>query len=236
MSICSVDGCGGVVDSLGFCSKHYQRLLKRGSTDDYLGAHGVKRVCSVDGCNGAYEAKGLCGKHYKRLKTHGSPEENSRTHAPLDDRFWRYVEKTDDCWMWVGGSKSQNGYGMIQIDGKRSSKVLAHRLSYEIHKGVIPDGMVVMHNCDNPSCVNPDHLSLGTQSQNIIDAFAKGRKMSKPPHKFGESHGASKLMESDAIEILKSMEAAKILAAKYGVHKSAIDRLRSGKTWKHLPR
>jgi hypothetical protein len=183
-----------------------------------------------------YEARGFCQKHYARFKKYGAHVDNNRSHAPATDRFWRYVNKTDGCWLWTGGSRSKKGYGQIGGGGKGAKHILAHRLSYEIHKGQIPEGMVVMHSCDNPSCVNPDHLSVGTQSQNILEAFAKGRKVCRPPHKFGESHGASKIKELDAIEILKSTEATKIIAAKYGVSKSAIERLRNGKSWKHLPR
>jgi hypothetical protein len=236
MAVCSVDGCCGQVASLGFCGKHYQRFKKRGTTADYLGCHAIKRVCSVDGCGGGVEAKGLCEKHYVRLKTHGSHDENNRTHAPVEVRFWRYVEKTDSCWVWTGGSKNQKGYGQIGSGGKGAKHILAHRLSYEIHKGKIPDGMVVMHSCDNPSCVNPDHLSIGTQSQNILEAFSKGRKNSVPPHVYGDSCGASKLNKFQAIEVIESTDATKLLAAKYGVSKSAIERVRNGKTWRHLPR
>jgi len=236
MSVCSVDGCDRLVFRDGYCSMHYQRLIKRGSTDDYLGAHGVKRVCSVDGCGGVFEAKGLCDKHYKRLKSHGTPEAGKWTHAPVEERFWRYVNKTDGCWLWTGGSVNQKGYGQIGGGGKGAKHILAHRLSYEIHKGPIPDGLLIMHSCDNPSCVNPEHLSVGTQSQNILEAFAKGRKNAVPPHVYGDVCGASKLKELEAIEILKSTEATKIIAAKYGVSKSAIERLRNGKSWKHLPR
>ena len=190
-------------------------------------------ICTVDGCDKDVDARGFCHTHYQRFKRHGSPNENSLSHAPPEVRFWRYVEKTDGCWLWVGGSKSQKGYGKIEIKGKHK---LAHRLSYEIHKGPIPDGLLVMHSCDNPSCVNPDHLSVGTQSQNILEAFAKGRKNAVPPHVFGESCGASKISEKVAIEILASKDPSKALMARYGVSKSIIQRLRAGDTWKHLPR
>lgn len=235
MSTCSVNGCLLKVSGLGMCAMHYQRFKKRGSPDDYLGCH-VERFCSIDGCGEIVDAKGLCGKHYKRLLKHGSPDERKHNHAPVEVRFWRYVEKTENCWIWTGRSRNKKGYGQLGGGGRGADHILAHRLSYQMHHGPIPDGMVVMHSCDNPSCVNPDHLRTGTQSENILEAFSKGRKNAKPPHVFGDSCGASRLKETEAIEVLKSNEPTKMLAAKYGVSKSAIERVRNGKTWRHLPR
>lgn len=236
MSTCSVTGCANEVISNDLCSKHLQRLQKRGTTDDYPGCHGIEKICSVDGCTGLVDAKGLCRKHYQRFKRYGTPDDNERSHAPLEVRFWRYVEKTDSCWLWTGKSLNKKGYGQIQIGGQGTKHKTAHRLSYELHHGPIPDGMVVMHSCDNPGCVNPDHLSLGTQSQNILDAFARGRKNAIPPHVFGEKCGASKLTEAQAIDVIKSSEPMKILAARFGVSNSAIERIKNGKSWRHLPR
>lgn len=233
MGKCSVDGCDDVVHSLGMCGKHYQRFKKYGSADDYLGAHGVNRFCSVEGCGGVFEAKGLCDKHYQRFRKYGSPEGGEANHAPLEVRFWRYVDKTGGCWVWTGGSRSQKGYGMIQIGGKGSPKKLAHRLSYEMHHGVIPDGMVVMHKCDNPSCVNPAHLKVGTQSENIIDAMTKGRKVLPDLPRFsGENHPASKLTAEDVKYIQTCGKPTKELAAQFGVALSTIIRARNGRSWK----
>lgn len=234
MNICSVPGCCEKVYGKGFCSKHYQRVMKRGSPDDYVGCHGQLRKCAVDGCEKPVEAHGLCSKHYQRFRRHGSHADNDRTHAPLEVRFWRYVQKSEGCWTWVG-RLSQTGYGFIQQGGKGSTNVYAHRLSYRMHKGEIPDGMVVMHLCDNPSCVNPNHLQLGSQSQNILDAFAKGRKHAVPPHRFGEAHGASKLKEADVLLIRDSQESSVVLMQRYGVSKSTINRIKQRITWAHLP-
>src|SRR3990167_5846272 len=100
--------------------------------------------------------------------------------VPVLDRFWRSVKKTDTCWLWTA-SKDSNGYGQFNIKGKG---VLVHRFSYELHKGTIPSeksyhGICVLHTCDIPNCVNPEHLILGTQIDNIKDRDIKMRMARK---------------------------------------------------------
>lgn len=92
---------------------------------------------------------------------------------PLETRFWRFVEKTDSCWNWAGG-KAGNGYGCVGA-GDGSAYVLTHRAAWMLTNGPIPDGMWVLHTCDNRLCVNPDHLYLGDRSQNMKDAHERGR-------------------------------------------------------------
>jgi len=94
------------------------------------------------------------------------------------DRFWPKVDKSGDCWVWTAGT-SRDGYGIIRARVDRAwVTVRAHRVSWVIENGTIPDGLLVLHSCDNPSCVNSDHLWLGTEKDNHRDSEKKGRSVS----------------------------------------------------------
>lgn len=93
----------------------------------------------------------------------------------LEQRFWAKVDKTDDCWLWSGSKSGLYGHGEIGRGRRTEGKVKTHRLSWELHNGSIPKGMHVLHKCDNGLCVNPDHLFLGTQKDNMVDMAKKGR-------------------------------------------------------------
>jgi len=137
-------------------------------------------------------------------------------------RFWRKVEKSDACWRWLGRPMTV-GYGYfgrseagVKVDG------YAHRMSWEIHYGSVPDGLCVLHRCDNRMCVNPAHLFLGTRTDNQADAAAKGRL----PH--GDRHWATKISEELIPVIMARLEAGETqvaVARDYGVSRQAVTNL-----------
>lgn len=128
------------------------------------------------------------------------------------------------CWIWT--SHKRNGYGLFYVDSKTQS---AHRVSYELFKGHIDAGMHILHSCDNPACVNPDHLRQGTVKENMADREARGRRDVR-----GEQIGTSKLKEEDIVRIRRSVLPIGVLARWYGVDKSNIWAIRARKIWKHI--
>lgn len=115
----------------------------------------------------------------------------------VERRFWSKVKKTSECWLWLG-SKSDFGHGQVRINGELFR---AHRVSWLWANGTIPDGKCVLHKCDVPNCVNPDHLFLGTKADNTQDMMAKNRH--KFTNHYGESSGTSKLSKAQVTEIRK---------------------------------
>jgi hypothetical protein len=136
------------------------------------------------------------------------------------------TQKSDRCWLWLGG-RDKDGYGIIRFSGNR--RVKAHRAAYEMSKGPIPKGMMVCHSCDNPGCVRPDHLFLGTALINKEDCVSKGR------HVHGNAvYWKAKLREMDVLAIIQDDRHRAIVAGAYGVTPELIDAIRKRKIWKHL--
>jgi hypothetical protein len=155
---------------------------------------------------------------------------NRRIQTP-QEAFLRYFMpgNPDECWSWQGNSRSSLGYGKLTANNKRYS---AHRVSYEIHYGPIPEGMSVCHHCDNPICVNPHHLFLGTQADNMRDASRKNRTTK------GSRSKSAKLKESDIMEIrrlhhLEGMPQPTI-AKRFNVTRSCIAHVIQGNSWNHV--
>ncbi len=142
--------------------------------------------------------------------------------------FWARVLKRDgDCWLWIG-RLGVGGYGRVDW---RGSRIVAHRVAWELRFGPIPAGMKVLHVCDHPACVNPSHLFLGTQADNVADMKAKGR--GNPRH--GELNSRPKLTWK-AVEEIRSRYVPRrvpisLLAREYGVSTSAVFDVLSGRTW-----
>lgn len=142
--------------------------------------------------------------------------------TPLSQRFEQKVQRTEGCWLWtgaLGGGKGDGRYGLIKHQGCTHG---AHRVSYEMHKGPIPAGMEVMHQCDNPRCVNPDHLRLGTHLDNMRDMYSKGRRESA----VGMRNGAGKLSEAQKETILRSSMPGEKLGALLGVSGRRVNQIR----------
>lgn len=190
--------------------------------------------CTVEDCFEESEARGYCTRHYAAWRRHGDPSKATfRRGLSLLERFMQYCPKGDGCWEWTG-FRDPRGYGRLTIpqgDG-RYIPVLAHRLSWELFRGPIATGQHICHKCDNPSCVNPEHLFLGDAAANSADKIAKGR-MRYGTSK-GEKHGCSKLNEQQVREIRASEGPSRIIAEKYGISGRQVRDIRAGNVWKHL--
>jgi hypothetical protein len=180
---------------------------------------------------------------------------------PISDesRFWSRVDKSageNNCWIWTAGDNGI-GYGQLSINGK---PMLAHRFSFKLANGSIPDGQFVCHHCDNPSCVNPSHLFAGTAVENTSDARGKGRLATGPrngtktrpertargdlngsrrhPERltYGEDNPATKLTSASVVEILafKGMESQRRVARMFGICQQNVSKIWRGLTWVSL--
>ena len=144
----------------------------------------------------------------------------------------RYEPVTESgCWLWIGYINS-GGYGRMFTRGNRG--VLAHRYSYWMHKGEIPKGKYVCHTCDTPSCVNPNHLFIGTKADNNKDRHQKNRTVL--PNQSGSNHSQSKLTEADVIDIrrLSKTVSTQELSRIYGVEYSGLRKIINRKAWRHV--
>lgn len=157
--------------------------------------------------------------------------------SQMIDKFLSSVGFSDEdsCWNWLAG-KYTTGYGYFYINDEKKI-VLAHRFGYEIVFGDIPANLEICHKCDNPSCVNPNHLFLGTHRDNMIDAVRKGRMNPTLPDNRGENHGNHKLTESDIIDIRNKYycgESQGDIAGSYSINQSTVSRIVNGVRWKHI--
>lgn len=186
--------------------------------------------CSIDGCEKEAVGRGWCHAHYKKWQVYGDPLFRKRLSqfASLADRFNdQHIPVTETgCWLWTG-RMTANGYGTIS-DNYRSKS--AHRVSYELHHGPVPDGAVVCHKCDVKACVNPSHLYAGTHKENYADARNRGRLRPRR----GETNPRAKLTREQVLEIRASSEMGTELARRFGLSKSTVCQIRKGLRWKHL--
>jgi hypothetical protein len=180
-----------------------------------------------------------CGKVVKGdyLYTKGHNPASYREPAPIAERFWSKVKK-GDCWEFTGPFLP-SGYGVFFISKRaKRPQMPAHRFSWELHHGPIPPGMKVCHKCDNPPCIRPDHLFLGTQQENLADMRAKGR--AKPPPRVthrGQATWNARLTEPQVLEIRRlaaqGLKATAVGRA-IGVDRYLVRGVLEGRTWKHV--
>lgn len=190
-------------------------------------------LCAIEGCGKPARGHDWCSKHYTRWRRHGDPLADVGRPRPLAERFWAKVKKGEGCWLWQGRRNPPLGYGQLRIgpEGNQRSQA-AHRIAWMLTNGPIPAGLCICHRCDNPPCVRPDHLFLGTYSDNSLDSVRKGR--AKQQH--GESNLNAKLTQK-WVTIIRERYAAEAdlrindLAQQLGVSNATISHVLRGKTW-----
>ena len=148
----------------------------------------------------------------------------------IEEKLKRYVIGNCNCWNWIG-SKDRDGYGVF--GHHRNKQIKAHRASYAFYVGEIPNGMMVCHSCDNPSCINPQHLFVGTAKDNTQDMIKKQRR----PILSGENHPNAKITDHQAHEI-KQLRKQNVpltsIANQYGISFQTVSSIAKGTTWKHI--
>jgi hypothetical protein len=153
----------------------------------------------------------------------------SQGRARFEERFWEKVRRGDGCWEWAA-QRQNHGYGRFAVS--RCNMHLAHRVAWELASGPIPESLCVLHRCDNPCCVRPDHLFLGTKKANTRDMLRKGREAR------GERHGVSKLTAGKVLEACRLREEGMTYAAigaRLGVNRTAVYKVIKRKRWGHVP-
>lgn len=208
-----------------------------------------ERQCAVDGCPDRRRGRGYCNKHLKRFREHGDPLAGRQRKAEVRTRrrpngltleeSFRWFQPGDPpppgvLWPW-GGTQDDKGYGIVRHGGRN---VLAHRISYEMFVGPIPDGLVVRHKNDTPLDVNPHNLELGTLLDNVRDRVNRGRTHVGPRRAKGSSVALARLTEADIPNIRTAFASGtkqKDLAVQYGVTQGAISGIVNRRTWKHVP-
>lgn len=153
-------------------------------------------------------------------------------------RFWAKVDKRgpDECWLWTAGTTSA-GYGKIKLEKMRVDQA-AHVMSYELANGDIPDDLWVLHTCDTPACVNPNHLYAGTSKDNVRDMHERKRwGRHDPDANRGHRNPVSRLTLEQALEVkrrIASGEPNTVIAADYDIHHSTVSAIKRRKIWCHL--
>ena len=161
------------------------------------------------------------GEHLRYIHGH-----NGASTLTTEERFWNSVDKSGDCWLWTS-IKNKAGYGVLCTKNKH---ILAHRYSYELANGPIPEGMLICHHCDTPACVRDSHLFCGTDADNVADKVAKGRIPK------GENHHNAKLTDDDVRQLridYANGVSTTTLSKKHGIHERTARKLAKGQRRKY---
>lgn len=198
------------------------------------------RSCSICGAGGIL-VRGWCHKHYDRWLRHGDPE-YLVPRPTLQERFWAKVNKDGPvpahrpelgpCWVWTAATYVA-GYGAFGIGGRAGGPKGAHVVSWTLANEAVPDGLFVLHHCDNRLCVRPDHLFVGTQKENIRDMLTKNRHPLTGAK--GVANPNAKFTVAQIVDIRERFAAnvpGHVLAAEFGVIPNTISRIVTGKAWR----
>lgn len=184
-----------------------------------------KPACEFNGCDRPVKAVRLCGGHYRQHNDGECLRPLSGVALTFEQRFWSKVDKRSahECWEWK--IPNTRGYGFISVNGRGGGMKAAHRVSYELANGPIPDGHLIRHTCDNPPCCNPAHMILGDHDSNMLDMRVRERSRT------------TKLTASQVREIrtrLANGESRGFMADEYGVSKVNVGRIERNEIWRHV--
>lgn len=204
----------------------------------YTASHHVELVCQNSACGRSFSVTTHRQKQAARYYSHACySTANTRNIA---ERFWEKVLiSPDGCWLWQG-YKDKNGYGVFAV--RKKVRAYAHHMAYELTHGPVPQGIFVCHDCpggDNPACVRPDHMFLGTPKDNTQDAMTKGKMtlgfLHNPPQ--GELNGHARFSNNDVLYIrsLEGQESARVVAQRFDTIPAVIYQMWKRVSWKHLP-
>jgi hypothetical protein len=191
-------------------------------------------ICQCKGCDLPVRCMGMCNKHWMRTRKFGSPfvtQNHVLRGLSAEKRFELQYRKVGECWEWIG-TLEKDGYGVFHAVVLGVAYQRAHRFSWAHHtQSRIPKGMLVCHSCDNPRCVNPAHLWLGTYADNHEDMVAKGRRRTEAK---GEMAHKAKLTEDQVKLILVDPRPYSQIATEYGVAGPTITSIKNRESWRHV--
>lgn len=237
---CKVEGCDRKYRCSGYCEMHYSRVREFGYEGPVGRVQREPQECETEGCHRRAKHYGLCPVHHHReqraQQVARDPENRIQNVATNEERLRRIgwaervvVPELGPCWEWAG-LRDKRGYGRISVQGRKMRS--AHRIAYQSWVGDLTSDQHVCHKCDNPPCMNPEHLFAGDHLANMRDAVSKKR------HAYGERQGHHKLTEQQVREIRARYIPRRVsyaaLGVEYGVSATAIRLAVIGRNWKHV--